>query len=160
MHRAAELDDSAARTCRSKGGTRPAAPAICRSTTRSWAAPMSSLRALAVDFHVAGLASELQETPRSSFSNPLVARSMCIRSRRWVDEPTHGACPAFRRVFWRDIQYFFDGDVHRKFYACLRESVAPDNHPCKQLPHPRLCREAFVHAMEPARTFPARMGES
>ena len=108
---------------------------------------MSSLHALAVDFYVAGLASELQESRGSSFSNPLVARSMCIRRRAWIDDPERGAWPAFSRVFPRDIFKYFDAGGHREHYACFRES-APDNHPCKQLRHPRLCREAFVHAME------------
>ena len=117
-------------------------------TTRSWnVGPAASLLPLAVDYFIGGLASEVQETHRSSFTNPIVARSLCVHTRRPIHDPASGACPSFHRIFVRDMVNFFDTGPNRELYECFRLSL-PLRHPCKPLRHPRACREAFVQALE------------
>uniref|UniRef100_A0A7S2J697 Uncharacterized protein n=1 Tax=Haptolina brevifila TaxID=156173 RepID=A0A7S2J697_9EUKA len=114
--------------------------------SKSWeGASVMTLLRLATDAHLIGLATEVYETRRSSFTRPLVARSMCIHRVATLDE----YCPSFGDTFVRDLFKFFDGRnrcATTSRYAELRAQLAPE-HPCKKLPHARQCREAFVEAL-------------
>ena len=83
---------------------------------------MTLLR-LATDAHLIGLATEVYETRRSSFTRPLVARSMCIHRTATLDEH----CPSFGDAFVRDLFKFFDGHSRcstTSRYAELRAQLA------------------------------------
>ena len=123
------------------------------SRTRSWSIGTpakgrsngSALLFLAADYYIGGLAAEVQETMASSFSRPLVARSVCVRRVGYVSQ-AGGACPAFQTIFWRDMHRYFDSGDTRDSYGCFREALV-EEHPCRALRSPAECRQAFVAAM-------------
>ena len=93
-----ERDDAPPATSGPVLGEHAALRRARQKSTRSWGVGSAPLLSVAADFFVAGLASEVQETHKSSFTNPLVARSVCVHTRRWVHEPARGACPSFHQV--------------------------------------------------------------
>ena len=126
--------------------TNPLAPSIVGST-RSWASNLDTKLLLALDFHLASQASEVESQVKSSFVRPLIARSMCIQRLRWLSsrerEPT--LCPRWTQTFLRDLPAFFDsGPARRYFDACVRSRLEP-SHPCRN-GSAQFCRETYVDA--------------
>ena len=118
-----------------------AAREVLGSTRSFTGAAQSAKLATARDVWLAGLASEVQELWTSSFTRPVVARSMCIRRRHLLTGP-HGACSDFSRVYIRDLPRYLPGGKNPIFYSCLHW---PQQHPCSKGTAQR-CVASFVSA--------------
>lgn len=105
---------------------------------------------LALDFHLASQATEIQSNALSSFIRPIVQRSVCIHRIRWLESEEDGVsaalCPRWRFTFARQLPFFLDtGPFAHLYYACI-ESQLMNTHPCKNTSS-QGCRTRLVDAL-------------
>lgn len=123
-----------------------------RSGSKAWDAAKLHL---ALDFHLASMAEEIQTSGTSSFSLPIVARSVCIRHvHRFPARAPHGGiaggddtfCPLWEHTFPRGLYNYIGSAKHSKLYQACIESQLVEGHPCKGVGS-LACEERLLGAM-------------
>jgi hypothetical protein len=138
-------------------------PPAGQNSSRSWRAELPTKTAAAVDIYAAGLVRELFVGQTSRYPGPALARSLCTRTVRSLDE----VCPTFEGVFPRNFHVLLDpnylraeiqkhGNVseywQRKAHLQFKHAQAhlPDTHPCKTLGWD-MCARSYYQALRGAR---------
>ena len=100
---------------------------------------------LLLDFHAASCAEELQGSPSTSFLDPIVMRSVCVKRVRRFDGSDDTFCPNWEWVIPRRMYHALSKPNDRSYSSCF-ESQLGDSHPCKNVTGVA-CHEAFVGAV-------------
>lgn len=103
-------------------------PSTITSTTRSWRAPVASVR-LAVADLVRGSLSETVYVGESAFPRPMIARSVCIRSVRHLLTHPDSPCPHASSVYDRGL--YGAAAARRNFARRNWSAWLPPIHPCR-----------------------------
>lgn len=98
---------------------------------------------LAIDYHLASLAREIQGDQFSSVALSLQARSMCVRRVRFLTEPG-SLCPRWATTFIRNLVGHLLS--HPEHYLSCLERQLDSRHPCKGLSVSE-CHAAFIAAV-------------
>lgn len=100
---------------------------------------------LLLDFHVASCAEELQASPLTSFLDPIVMRSVCVKRIRRFDGSDDTLCPNWEWVIPRGMYHALSAPNDRSYSRCF-ESQLGNSHPCKNATGVA-CHETFIGAV-------------
>ena len=100
---------------------------------------------LLLDFHVASCAEELQASPLTSFLDPIVMRSVCVKRVRRFDGSDDTLCPNWEWVIPRGMYHALSAPNDRSYSRCF-ESQLGNSHPCKNATGVA-CHETFIGAV-------------